>query len=92
MGEKKMAIAYAQYMIYYIFYLVAIVLATILPRLTEYVFAYKIVYFFKITIIVFMTGSVLWDFKIKRLLCHLPHSEVGEVAHYRIAKNMKPNF
>jgi hypothetical protein len=47
--------------------------ATILD-LTEYVFAYKIVYFFKIAIIVFVTGSVLWDFKIKRLLRHLPRS------------------
>ncbi len=37
----------------YIFYLVAIVLATILG-LTEYVFAYKMVYFFKIVIIVFV--------------------------------------
>jgi hypothetical protein len=73
MGEKKMAVAYAQYMQCYIFYLVALVLATILS-LTEYVFAYKIVYFFKIAIIVFVTGSVLWDFKIKRLLCHLLRS------------------
>jgi hypothetical protein len=73
MGEKKMAVAYAQYMLCYIFYLVAIVFATILG-LTEYVFAYKIVYFFKIAIIVFVTGSVLWDFKIKRLLHHLPRS------------------
>jgi hypothetical protein len=56
MGEKKMAIAYAQYMICYIFYLVAIVLA------------------YKIAILVFVTGSVLWDFKIKRPLCHLPRS------------------
>jgi hypothetical protein len=69
MGEKKMAVAYAQYMLCYIFYLVTIVL-----RLTEYMFAYKIVYFFKIAIIVFVTGSVIWDFKIKRLLCHLPRS------------------
>lgn len=60
-------------MLSYIFYLVAIVLATILG-LTEYVFVYKIVYFFKIVIIAFVAGSVLWDFKIKRLLCDLPHS------------------
>jgi hypothetical protein len=53
-----MALVYARYMLCYIFYLVAIVLATILG-LTEYAFAYKIVYFFKIAIIVFMTGSVL---------------------------------
>jgi hypothetical protein len=58
MCEKKMAVAYAQYMLCYIFYLVAIVLATILG-LTEYVFVYKIVYFFKIAIIVFVIGSVL---------------------------------
>jgi hypothetical protein len=73
MCEKKMAVAYAQYMICYIFYLIAIVLAAILG-LTEYVFAYKIVYILKIAIIVFVTGSVLWDFKIKRVLCHLPRS------------------
>ncbi|MGC1927693.1 MAG: hypothetical protein WA667_01855 [Candidatus Nitrosopolaris sp.] len=73
MGEKKMAVAYARYMLCYIFYLVAIVLATIFG-LTEYGFAYKIVYFFKIAIIVFVTGSVIWDFKIKRLLRHLPRS------------------
>jgi hypothetical protein len=73
MGEKKMALAYAQYMLCYIFSLVAIVLATILG-LTQCVFAYKIVYFFKIAIIVFVTGSVLWYFKIKRLVYHLPGS------------------
>ncbi|MFZ0513970.1 MAG: hypothetical protein WAM14_20350 [Candidatus Nitrosopolaris sp.] len=73
MGEKKMAVTYAQYMLCYIFYLVAIVLATILS-IIEYVFAYKIVYFFKIAIIVFVTGSVIWDFKIKRPLRHLPRS------------------
>jgi hypothetical protein len=49
MCEKKMAVAYAQYMLCYIFYLVAIVLATILS-LTEYVFVYKIMHFFKIAI------------------------------------------
>jgi hypothetical protein len=38
MGEKKMAVAYTRYMLCYIFYLVAIVFATILG-LTEYVFA-----------------------------------------------------
>jgi hypothetical protein len=39
MGEKKMAVAYARYMLCYIFYLVAIILG-----LTEYVFVYKIVW------------------------------------------------
>jgi hypothetical protein len=89
MGEKKMAVAYAQYMLCCIFYLVAIVLATILS-LTEYMSVYKIVYFFKIAIIVFVTGSVLWDFKIKRLLCQ--STTFREIAHYRVATNMKPNF
>jgi hypothetical protein len=73
MGEKKMALVYTRYMLCYIFYLVAIVLAAIL-NLTQYVIAYEIVYFFKIAIIVFVTGSVLWDFKIKRMVCHLSRS------------------
>jgi hypothetical protein len=67
-----------EYMLCYTFYLVAIVLATILG-LTEYVFVYKIVYFFKIAIIVFVTGSVPWYFKIKRLVCHTTFRELGEL-------------
>jgi hypothetical protein len=49
----------------------------------------KIVYFFKIAIIVFVTGPVLRDFKIKRLPCHLPQPATAMAAITDIANEKR---